>query len=112
MSRPISHHEIRITGIGPQGDLILVPASTAANADDTVTWIIDTPAVQSIIAITPKQGNSNVFDPGPSPVRNSRAWKGTIRQVDSVTDENYTIVYTKSGATDVFTFDPTIRANP
>lgn len=113
-NRPIQHLEIHIKGIKPNGGLKLNPPGTAvANSDDTVTWIIDAGSgVASIDAIYNKDGTqNNVFDSGPGPVRDSKAWKGTIRQVDTQTTENYAIVYTKTTGGQ-FTDDPVIQANP
>ena len=112
-NRKIQHLEIHIEGIDANNKLKLNPDPANANSDDTVTWIIDASSgVASIDAIYNKSGSqNNVFDSGPGPVRDSKAWKGTIRQVDASTTENYAIVYTKTTGGQ-FTYDPVIQANP
>lgn len=110
----MANRPINIEGINADNSLQMSDRGrTTARPGDTVTWMIDPQSgVESITAIAEKPNSPNVFDPDPAPVGDSSNWQGTVRQVDTRTEEEYTISYTKTNGGGTFEFDPIIQVNP
>lgn len=110
----MQNHPIRIKGIVNGNDLDLSDkGKTIARSGESITWIIEPGSgVESIEGIITKTGSVNVFSSGPCRVGSSNNWKGTIMQVQKMTEEEYTIEYKKVNDNTVYSFDPVIQANP
>ncbi len=105
---------ITIEGINPDNTLVLSDkGKTIANPGDTIMWqVARQSGVAAITAINKKAGSPNVFNPQPGPVGGSSNWKGTIdTTISSPTDEEYSIIYTKTSGGS-FDSDPKISVMP
>lgn len=105
--------EITISGIQPNGDLVLPNNGiTEVEKGDKVIWIIGpTSGVKKINKIE-KSGGDEVFSKKPAKKLFSKRWVGTISNtVRNGAEQKYDIHYTPEGSTEVVVFDPKIIVN-
>lgn len=104
------NHPITITGIDPNGNLILSDrGKTEVDPGDTVTWKIHPQSGVNEITGIINNSEINIFSQGPAQVGSSKNWKGTVDpNIPRGSEEDYDIAYTKTGSSANRMFDPKI----
>jgi hypothetical protein len=105
--------EITISGIKPNGDLILPDNGiTEVDKGDKVIWIIGSGSGVKKIDKIVKSGGDEVFSNKPSKKLFSKKWVGTISNtVRYGAEQKYDIHYTPEGSNEIMVYDPKIIVN-
>jgi hypothetical protein len=106
---------IKITGINPDGTLILDNNNHphhVVDRDVIVRWQIEGNVIDSITGIKEKSGSENIWSVLPSPTNNQqKIWTGRVNKDAKSCDVYvYSITWYKDGTR--YEFDPIISINP